>query len=488
MTNVAQSEEPQLRPISTAAQLIREIPVELLIAIVSHRVISAPTVNSLELLRIADKRGDVSFNYSLGLFVGDALISRGRSQAASKFLAESKVPYMLFVDDDIIFSPEDVMKIHKHLKSGKYDVIGGIYPVRGASQYSSYGWGGKFYTDGEIHNIEYLATGFMGITRKILEKVKDDLKLPILNPNDWARCYPFFEDGAWLGDDREKGGDPIFISEDWDFCEKVRKVGGQIFADTSIQLGHIRENVFTPEDVHRNQAQAQHQKEVYGAINRHCELIKSVDTDLHEFLKKPLEDIQGKLSHSAITVASDWGKKKGTDIEFYANNTNIVYDNANFNYPNEYFQDRIGALLYTRGQKVLDVGCGIGTLVFMLGDQECDVTGFDVNKQSIKFAQFKKKKYDLKGKFVTELPDDTFDLIVCVDVLEHIKELPAFLKKLVSRLKPGGKLFHSDYFPKKDSRGVLTYPMHYEENEAKLKGWFKEAGFASWDNLWEIKI
>ena len=196
---------------------MQEIIPDLLVTVMSHRGLTAPT--SISVWKLKTIR---NFYVEFGIFAGDALLSRGRCQACTKFLDTTKIPYMLFVDDDIVFEPQDIEKIYNHLKSG-YDVVGGLYPVRGASQLSSYGWGGHLEVDGNVHEIEYLATGFMGISRRILEKVRSELELPLLNPNDWSTCYPFFEPGRKT--DRPEG-DPIYISEDWDFCEKVRQIGG----------------------------------------------------------------------------------------------------------------------------------------------------------------------------------------------------------------------------------------------------------------------
>ncbi len=478
--------------------------VDLLLAISSHRVVSAPTTHSLENLRIAQIKGELNFTYSLGLFIGDALIGRSRSQACSKFLEESTVPYMLFIDDDIIFNPNDVKRIYDHLSSGNYDVIGGIYPVRGASQLSSYGWGGKLAMDGKIQEIEYLATGFMGISRRILEKVKNECPyewiddngkvhlekgLPLLNPNDWARCYPFFEGRGWKSAKRAKGGDAIYISEDWFFCELVRRVGGKIYADTDVQLGHIREEIFTPQTVYKVQAEADIQTRTYGAVNHQNELIRSVDTDLKEFLEIPLEKSQDKLKRARVDLSNRWRGYKGISEDFYKDNVDILWDNASFNYKQGYFQMRLGALYGIRGAKILDIGCGIGSAVFMMSEQENEVVGWDINKQCIDFCNFKKNKYKLKGEFTTEKPDfSKFNLILAIDVLPNIENLEGFLKELGQGMEYGTKFYHLEDFPQKDKEAdLLVYPMRFEENKEHLSDWFKQSGLIEWDGIWTVK-
>jgi len=388
---------------------------------------------------------------------------------------------MLFIDDDILFTPEHVQKIYNSLKAG-YDLIGGIYPVRGASQLSSYGWAGNVEVDNRVQEIEYLATGFMGVSRKLLEKMIKELALPMLNPNDWSRCWPFFECGRLRSEDRKKGGDSIYISEDWDFCQKAREIGTRIFADTSIQLGHLREEMFTPQHVQQNQANGHMQGNVYGPMRHQQALMQRVDEDLSEFLQLPYSEIHKKLATAQGELVRLWKEQPGS-AKFYKDNPLYLFDLATFNQNPAYFESRLGQLLNVHGAKILDIGCGIGTVVFGLADQGNDVTGWEINKPCLDFCNFKKEKYNLKGEFTGKQPNyNDFDLIIAVDVLEHIKELKQFLFRLGTSMKLNARFYHSDFFP----RGEV-WPMHYEEHAEHLGKWLKNAGLVSWDERWAIK-
>lgn len=458
-------------------------PLDLLVTICSHRTLSAPTVASLNQLRLAELMRKLNFTYDLALFVGDALISRSRSQACTKFLEQTQIPYMLFIDDDIIFTPEDVSKIYNHLKSGEYDLIGGIYPVRGASQLSSYGWGGKLEINNQIQEIEFLATGFMGISRRLLEKMVKELSLPLLNANDWSRCYPFFEAKRVLAEERERGGEPIYISEDWDFVQKARKIGYKVFVDTSVQVGHMREEVFTCDNVMQKQSIAQTRKTVYGAMEHQHELMKNIDLDLSEFLKMPLSEVHRRLNTAQGDLAEEWHKKQKTTPDFYKDNQTYLFDLAMFNRTEQYFQYRLSALVGRSNLKILDIGCGIGTAVFMLAEQDNEVVGWDINQKCIDFCRFKKQKYNLKGEFSTEKPDlSQFDLVVAIDTLEHIEDLKEFLFELGQTLKSGAKFYHSDYFPKDN-----VWPMHFEQHAINIGRFLHEANLREWDAQWTIK-
>ncbi len=476
---------------------------ELLITVCSHRTLAAPTAGSFDQLRFSD------IPWLQKLVVGDALISRSRSAACTHFLEdELQLPYMLFIDDDITFTPQDVGTILTHLKNG-YDIIGGIYAVRGASQLSSYGYNGRLDVDGKIHEIEYLSTGFMGISRRALEKIKAELKLPELNKNDWSRNFPFFECGRCLNTDefaktlgdmfktppsdkflkrwlkfsgfrvREKG-DSIYISEDWDFCDKARLCGIKIYADTSVQVGHMREQIFTPENVLGVQQQQWREKTIHGAQTNQMNLIQKIDEDLSEFLAQPVNKIREQMNTAQKDLAEEWDD---SGERFYEKNTTYLFDLALFNKQEDYFRNRLGQLVNISKLKILDIGCGIGTTAFMMSEQGNDVTGWDINEDCIDFCNFKKDKYKLGGTFTTEKPDfSEFDFIIAVDTLEHIKDLKGFLKDLGTNMKYGAKFYHSDFFPKENA-----WPMHYEEHAKSLDKWLGQAGLIVWDGRWCIR-
>jgi len=162
--------------------------------------VMSKTITSVEKLHKTDHTFDWWF------VTGDALIARARSVAAYRFLTRSDAPYMIFLDADIVFEPEDVTKILDELKSGK-DVIAGLYAMQGGNQIAICDWEDQQVPlTGEVLDVRYASTGFMGISRRILEKISKDM--PLLQKDDWMTCYPFFETRVYDG---------FFLSEDWDF-------------------------------------------------------------------------------------------------------------------------------------------------------------------------------------------------------------------------------------------------------------------------------
>jgi len=187
---------------------------------------------------------------------GDALICRSRSVAATAFMESGASNYMIFLDSDIMFNPEHLKKLNEHQKAG-YDIVGGIYPLRSGTGNSTYFFKNEVPEDLGVHECQFLATGFMGISKYALQKIAKEYKypdgkpLPILHPEtEGARSYPFFETG-WMRNDTPDcdGTLDIWLSEDWDFCQKARAVGFKIYADTSIQVGHQGNRIVTFKDV-----------------------------------------------------------------------------------------------------------------------------------------------------------------------------------------------------------------------------------------------
>ena len=93
--------------------------------------------------------------------------------------------------------------------------------------------------------------------------------------------------------------------------------------------------------------------------------------------------------------------------------------------------------------RVLDVGCGEGTLTRELGTRVADVTGIDVDASSIDLARrttaAPNVNYVQSDVLVAPFRPESFDAIVSVAALHHL-EMSAGLTQMVSLLRPGGVL------------------------------------------------
>jgi 2-polyprenyl-6-hydroxyphenyl methylase/3-demethylubiquinone-9 3-methyltransferase len=97
--------------------------------------------------------------------------------------------------------------------------------------------------------------------------------------------------------------------------------------------------------------------------------------------------------------------------------------------------------------RVLDLGCGGGILAESLAKQGAEVIGIDIEANLIEVAkahaQSENLAIDYIAKPVAEYEGAPFDLIVCMEMLEHVKEPGQILQQCHRLLKPQGKIFLS---------------------------------------------
>lgn len=96
-------------------------------------------------------------------------------------------------------------------------------------------------------------------------------------------------------------------------------------------------------------------------------------------------------------------------------------------------------LVSKRGLSILDVGCGAGGNIKILGEFGA-VTGLDISEEALKFAKTRGVFKNLVQGNAERLPfpDNTFDLISALDVLEHVPDDQQALREIFRVLKKGG--------------------------------------------------
>jgi len=203
-------------------------------------------------------------NLAFGTIANESLVTRARNVLVNYFLS-SNYTHLLFIDGDIEFNVEDVLKLYAHDK----DVVVGAYPKKGlnwnniknniasspATQYqphelaamgADYAINFKFVDrdartvaveDGLI-KLHDAGTGFMMIKREVILKMMEyypELKynndVAINNPNLGDNFYALFDTMIDPKDRR-------YLSEDYTFCRRWQDMGGDIHLDPSISLNH----------------------------------------------------------------------------------------------------------------------------------------------------------------------------------------------------------------------------------------------------------
>jgi len=101
-------------------------------------------------------------------------------------------------------------------------------------------------------------------------------------------------------------------------------------------------------------------------------------------------------------------------------------------------------------KNVLDIGCGGGLISESLAKKEAKVTGIDENIYSIKQAKEHAKISSLKIKYINQSLDSffkkkkkNFDLILCLEVIEHVNDVEKTLDKIIKLLNPKSTLILS---------------------------------------------
>lgn len=142
------------------------------------------------------------------------------------------------------------------------------------------------------------------------------------------------------------------------------------------------------------------------------------------------------------------------------------------------------------GQKVLDVGCGIGGGDFYMAEKfDVDVVGIDLSVNMISFALERaiglkcSVEFEVADCTTKTYPDSSFDVIYSRDTILHIQDKPALFKAFYKWLKPGGKVLISDYCkgPGTPSETFSEYIKQrgYDLHDVEAYGqMLKDAGFS----------
>lgn len=156
--------------------------------------------------------------------------------------------------------------------------------------------------------------------------------------------------------------------------------------------------------------------------------------------------------------------------------------------------DRIAGL---QGKRVLDVGCGGGILSEAMAGRGAQVTGIDLGEKALKVAQLHKLEsgaavdYRLVAveALAAEQPE-SFDVVTCMEMLEHVPDPAAVVRACAGLVKPGGKVFFStlnrnpksyllavvgaEYLLKMLPKGTHEYEKFIKPSE--LSAWCRDAG------------
>ena len=222
------------------------------------------------LIRTLQMFRDIGFPISVEFCRNDSLVSRARNNLIAKAMVDPSTTHFMFIDGDISWNPIDVLRL---IISDK-PLIGGIYPIKhyywnkltdtketvqqwlankkntqvndmcSDEQYvqskllrfNMNNISNVLEVENNLTKVKHLATGFMLIQRNVIEKMSlafpstkytDDVGFLHGDENRYA--YALFDCGV---------EDGHYFSEDWLFCSRWSKMGGDIYVDVTINLNH----------------------------------------------------------------------------------------------------------------------------------------------------------------------------------------------------------------------------------------------------------
>lgn len=112
-----------------------------------------------------------------------------------------------------------------------------------------------------------------------------------------------------------------------------------------------------------------------------------------------------------------------------------------------HFGSRGSHLRTLEGLSVLDVGCGGGLVCEPLARLGARVTGLDPATENIEAARRHAAgaglAIDYRAGRVEELAGETFDAVICLEVVEHVPDVAAFLRACATLVRPGGLMLLS---------------------------------------------
>ena len=191
---------------------------------------------------------------SLDTTENESLVHRARNVSIGRFMQKTDADYFMFIDADIDFNPESVVRL---IKSG-HDVSVAVYPKKVVMWDQAH----KAVKDGDTRDMVLLSsslvvnigaktrkvengfievldgpTGFMLISRNALERMHEHYKDTLTCLNDHQNRD--FDTYCALFDCMIDPDNKRYLSEDYAFCRRWQQMGGKIYADCNTTLGHV---------------------------------------------------------------------------------------------------------------------------------------------------------------------------------------------------------------------------------------------------------
>jgi SAM-dependent methyltransferase len=361
--------------------------------------------------------------------------------------------YLLMLDDDMIINPfvtqgpTDDYDLVRRLIAHEKDICGALYYQRGGAcepvlmRRNGDGPSYRFLRDEEVthgpQQVDVAGGGCLMINMRIFDKI----------------APPYFAPEHQYGTDIQ-------------LCSRATEAGFTVWADTSIELGHLRQERATITSQNRlryalsDPVAGEWKKQVITAdvFNRFTE-------DACAYLQVPTMDV---IDTSRFLRQRD-GFTDRSDVEWYRlfprervarqvwfNNTPDKRQMTEF---------ILAAVSDQRSQRILEFGCGVGILAYSLAERGHRVTACDVRGTgTLEFLKWRVRQHGVPMTFLESDEDaprvgsQQYDIIIAMDSLEHVKTWRQVLAVLGQHLVNGGAFFANN--------GALddrAHPEHYTD-------------------------
>ena len=215
----------------------------------------------LSVCKLMQAAGEGGFTLDLALLGGDALIARARAHLVARFLDDPKATHLLFVDADIAFAPEQVLRLMR----ADEDFVAAFYPLKAIDWEAiprrvvageTLASAGLSYvgtlldppereTSGDFATALYAGTGFQLIKRRVFERlIAAYPALRFKTLHTMARDVPRGDHLYALFDSMIDPTTGAYLSEDYAFCRRWRALGGDIWLDLKSRLTHVGADQF----------------------------------------------------------------------------------------------------------------------------------------------------------------------------------------------------------------------------------------------------
>lgn len=204
-------------------------------------VVSDKTTSGLFHLGKALVRNDIQ--HGIMTVANESLISKGRSRIANFFMNNTEFEYLFFLDADVGFRPDDVLKL---LEANK-EMVCGAYPMKAIPLQWNYTLTEPLTREDSLVAIEKIGIGFSLIHRSVFEKIivkyGEELKyFPNMTQTNYPPTEKEFHNSYHYFSELKQ--DNIYLPEDLSFFTRAKNCGVQPWMDVSINLSHVGSHVF----------------------------------------------------------------------------------------------------------------------------------------------------------------------------------------------------------------------------------------------------